>query len=88
VNALGIETAMHNRESTGLELRAIFRRPDGKADVIAPQFDTTRSERADDRHEDKRMPGSIEMTVGQLFGIGSHTASKVIGRAVWRGRAL
>jgi len=72
----------------GLELRAIFRRPDGKVDVIAPQLDKTQSERGDDRNEDQRMPGTMEMTIGQLFGIGSHTASKVIGRAVWIGRSV
>ena len=71
----------------GLELRAIFRRPDGKADVIAPELDATRSGR-ERRHGDKRMPGSLEMTIGDLLGIGPHTASKLIGRAVWVGRAL
>ena len=71
----------------GLELRAIFRRPDGKADVIAPELDATRSGR-ERRHGDTRTPGSLEMPIGDLLGIGPPTASKVIGRAVWVGRAL
>ena len=71
----------------GLELRAIFRRPDGKADVIAPELGAARPGR-ERRHGDKRMPGSLLMTISDLLGMGPHAASKVVGRAVWIGRAL
>jgi hypothetical protein len=72
----------------GLELRAMFRRPDGKIDVIAPELGaSTRSEK-ERRFAKKRGPGSMEMNIGDLFGIGRHAASKVVGRAVWVGRAI
>jgi transcriptional regulator with XRE-family HTH domain len=70
----------------GLELRAIFRRPDGKADVVAPELDATPGKEG--RYAEKRGPGSMEMSISDLFGIGHHAASKVIGRAVWVSRAI
>lgn len=71
----------------GLELRAIFRRPDEKVEVTGPEHDMNRSGQRR-RRRGKRTPGSLEMSISELWGIGRHAASKVVGRAVWVGRAV
>jgi hypothetical protein len=71
----------------GIELRALYRRPDGKVDVVAPDQDMDRP--GSMRRREKRTPRSAEMTISELFGLGSRLAvSKVVGRAVWIGRAV
>jgi hypothetical protein len=72
----------------GFELRALFRRPDGKVDVIGPQHDMGRSGQKG-RRETKRTLGWLEMSIGELLGLDRrHAESKIIGRAVWVGRAV
>ena len=71
----------------GIELRAIFRRPDGKVDVVGPRQDVDRSAKKR-RHRTKPTSGTLEMSIRDLLGIGRHVVSKVVGRAVWVGRAV
>jgi transcriptional regulator with XRE-family HTH domain len=71
----------------GLELRTIFRRPDDKVDVMSPEHYVTRSGQ-ERRCEHTQTPGSVE-SIGELVGVGRRAASsKIVGRAVWVGRAV
>jgi hypothetical protein len=36
----------------------------------------------------KRIPASQETSLSELLGTGRHAVSKVVGRAVWVGRAM
>ncbi|MGO9449647.1 MAG: helix-turn-helix domain-containing protein [Candidatus Binataceae bacterium] len=72
----------------GLELRALFRRPDGKVDVVGPENDVDLSVKKRGRGI-KQTLGSLVMTISELLGMDRrHAESKVIGRAVWVGRAV
>ena len=70
-----------------LELRGVFRRAGDKVDVVDPEHDKTRSGQ-EHRGGLKRIPASREMSLTELLGGGRHSVSKVVGRAVWVGRAL
>jgi hypothetical protein len=71
----------------GLELRGVFRLAGDKVDVVGPQHDMMHSGQMR-RGGPKRIPASHEMTVSELLGVGRHSVSKVVGRAVWVGRAM
>jgi hypothetical protein len=71
----------------GIELRAIFRRPDEKVDIVNPEHNVIQS-RQKRRGGSARRPGSVEMSISDLFGIGRGRRDIVIGRAVWVGRSL
>jgi transcriptional regulator with XRE-family HTH domain len=71
----------------GIELRAIFRRPDTKVDVVGPEHDTDLSGQKRRRGK-KRTSSTLEMSIGDLLGVGRHGVSKVVGRAVWVGRGV
>jgi hypothetical protein len=71
----------------GIELRGVFRRAGDKVDVVSPEHQMIRSGQA--RHGGyKRIPASQEMSLSELLGAGRHLVSKVVGRAVWVGRAI
>lgn len=71
----------------GLELSAIYRCPDDKVDIISPEHDVIRS--GQERSGNTQTPGLLEMSISELSGIGRrHASSKIIGLAVWVGRAM
>jgi hypothetical protein len=71
----------------GLELRGVFRRAGDKVEVVGPEHDMIRSEQRR-RGGSKRIPASQETSLSELLGAGHHEISKVVGRAVWVGRAM
>jgi transcriptional regulator with XRE-family HTH domain len=72
----------------GLELRAIFRRPDDKVDVVRPEHDVTGSG-PEYRRASNRRPGSVPMSISELLGVDRRdTSSKIVGRGVCLRRNL
>lgn len=71
----------------GLELRGVFRRAGDKVDVVGPEHDLIRSGQRR-RGGPKRIAASQELSLNELLGVGRHAVSKVVGRAVWVGRAI
>jgi Helix-turn-helix len=71
----------------GLELRGVFRRAGDKVDVVGPERDKMRS-RQEHRGGRKRIPASREISLNELLGVGRHSVSRVVGRAVWLGRTI
>jgi hypothetical protein len=73
----------------GMELRAIFRRPDGRVRVIGPEYRYRRSSSERGGHDAREEhSGVVVMNLDVLLGFGRHTGSKIIGRAIWVGRTL
>lgn len=69
----------------GFALRAIFSRPGGQLKVVEPRS----TQRASKRREDDSGPEKgYQVDRRELLGAGHHIASKVVGRAVWAGRAI
>jgi transcriptional regulator with XRE-family HTH domain len=73
----------------GMELRGVFRHPDGSVRVVGPdiRYRMSRSKRAGhDEREDRS--ATVVMKLDELLGLGRHSRSPLLGRAVWVGRAL
>jgi len=73
----------------GMELRGIFRQPDGRVRVVGPEhrYRMSRSQRVGHDAREERS-GAVVMNLDELLGFGRQRSSKLIGRAVWVGRAL
>jgi transcriptional regulator with XRE-family HTH domain len=71
----------------GIELRAIFRRPDDKVDVASPIHDLISGQ---ERNRGRALAdGPVKVDLGQFLGVDHHrVSSKIVGRAVWIGRAV
>jgi transcriptional regulator with XRE-family HTH domain len=69
----------------GIELRAIFRRPDDKVNIISPEH-SIRLRGAPGR-DAEAMPCPLEMSTRELLGFGG-SRNVLIGRAVWVGRVI
>jgi transcriptional regulator with XRE-family HTH domain len=68
----------------GLELRGLFLFPEDKVNVVGPQPPGSRS----DRGRTLSNSNSASVRRAELFALRRGTVSKVVGRAVWVGRAI
>ncbi|HEY6386267.1 MAG TPA: helix-turn-helix domain-containing protein [Candidatus Acidoferrum sp.] len=73
----------------GIELRGIFRHPNGTVRVVGPER-SRRFSGSDGNGRDGQRQRSPEvvMSLDELLGFRGRGGSKIIGRAVWIGRAL
>jgi transcriptional regulator with XRE-family HTH domain len=72
----------------GIELRGLFTYPGDKVNVVGPEHQESRRAEGVGRGRTRRNAGWSTMSRSELLGVGRGTFSKVVGRAVWTGRAL
>ena len=72
----------------GIELRGLFTYPGDKVNVVGPEHQESRRAERVGRGKTRRNDGWSTMSRNELLGVGRGTFSKVVGRAVWTGRAL
>jgi transcriptional regulator with XRE-family HTH domain len=72
----------------GIELRGLFAYPGEKVNVVGPEHQESPRAKQLGRGRTRRNSGWSAMSRSELLGLGRGALSKVVGRAVWTGRAL
>jgi hypothetical protein len=72
----------------GMELRALFACPGDKVNVVGPGHQGLRRSKQVGRGRTRGSSSWPTVNRSELLGIGRNAVSKVVGRAVWTGRAI
>jgi len=72
----------------GFSLKGVFNRFQGKLRIVEPRFTRGSISNRPGRRARGEASDSYEIDRRELLGDGRHVASKVVGRAVWVGRAV
>jgi hypothetical protein len=72
----------------GFSLRGVFNRPQRKLSVVEPWFSRDSLSRAQNRGSQQKTYHIYQIDRRELLGDGRRVDTKVVGRAVWVGRAL